>query len=85
MSEIRWVAMRTEALGIMVGKDRAQDIIPEPPIYAANGLIQNVQLCIPAHDQNELYHFFLGAPWTWFSAGHLQKCAALPHFRGVCG
>ena len=44
----------------VVGKDRPQDIIPGCRVHAADRFVQDIEVCIPAHYEDELY-FLLGA------------------------
>ena len=47
-------------LGIVVADDGGEDVVPGGGIHAADGLIQQIQLCRPAHGHDEL-HLLPGA------------------------
>ena len=47
-------------LGVVVADDGGEDVVPGGRVHAADGLIQEIQLCLTAHDHNEL-HLLPGA------------------------
>ena len=63
---------------IIIADDSLQDKIPRSRIHAGNGLIQNIQVGIPAHNQYKLY-FFLGALGKGFQPGMKIDMKAFQH------
>ena len=73
---------RHGGIRVVVADDGAQDIVPGCRIHAANGLIQQVELCLPAHHQDQLHLFLvsLGEILELIAGGDIEM---IEHFQGT--
>ena len=67
---------------IIIGNDCLENIVPGCRIHAADGLVQAVQVSVPAHNHDEL-HLFLGTLGHGGQAGRRVDAQTLEHIFGA--